>query len=353
MSDKTEKPTDKRLRDARKDGQVSRSQDLAEAMPMAATVLLLGMLAHFMQKSIHTIAMLSLDFVHADHSLTSINSSLYRLFQCAVWVIAPFYAFATIASLSTSIAQVKFHVSMKAVSPRFEAVNPKNGIKRIFSLRSLIESIKMIVKATIVVTAIFALIYHLLSMVVASSSQLLSSISELLWAILIKFLAASATLFVMIGLIDVKLQRFFFMRQMRMSKEEVKREYKEQEGDPMLKVERRRLAREWINSRPPAKRVQFANMLMVNPTHYAVAIRYEKSEHPLPRVIAKGMDEAAADLRQAARAARIPIIGHPPVARALYKVDVDEPIPEVLFETVAAILQCLNGISQNHASTAN
>jgi type III secretion protein U len=143
-----------------------------------------------------------------------------------------------------------------------------------------------------------------------------------------------------------------FLKKMKMSKDEVKREHKNQEGDPRIKGERRRLAREMATAPPPSK-VGMANMMVVNPTHYAVAVRYAPDEHPLPRVIAKGMDEQAAQLRYAARDAGVPIIGNPPVARALYKVGVDQPIPEELFETVAAILRWVDAIGARREDGAD
>jgi len=184
----------------------------------------------------------------------------------------------------------------------------------------------------------------MLPLIVGSLYQPLAELSKLFWALLVKLFIVAAAVFVVIGVVDVKLQRALFMRKMRMSKVEVKRERKQMDGDPKIKAERRKLAREFATTAAPQQRVGFANALIVNPTHYAVAIRYAPDEHPLPLVIARGMDESAAQLRRFAREANVPIIGNPPVARALYKVGVDEPIPDELFETVAAILRWVDAI---------
>jgi type III secretion protein U len=208
----------------------------------------------------------------------------------------------------------------------------------------VIDLVKMIVKAAIIGVVMWFTIKWILPLIVGSLYQPLPELSKLFWSLLIKLFAVAVAVFIVIGVIDVKLQRVLFLRKLKMSKDEVKRERKQMDGDPKIKAERKKLAREFATSAAPAQRVGFANALIVNPTHYAVAIRYAPAEHPLPLVIARGMDESAAQLRRFARDANVPIIGNPPVARALYKIGIDEPIPEELFETVAAILRWVDAI---------
>jgi type III secretion protein U len=287
---------------------------------------------------------ISMGFVVGDHSLTNMNTQLYKLGGVALSAIVPCVCVAALAAVAASIGQVGMQIATKPVTPNPMAVSPAAGLKRIFSVRTLIECAKMVVKAVIVFSVMWVTVKWLFPLIVGSLYQPLPGLVRMFWEILLKLFMVAAAVFILVGAADVKLQSFMFLKKMKMSKDEVKREHKNQEGDPRIKGERRRLAREFASAPPPQSKVGMANMMVVNPTHYAVAVRYAPDEHPLPRVIAKGMDEHAAHLRRAAHDAGVPIIGNPPVARALYKVGVDQPIPEELFETVAAILRWVDAI---------
>ncbi|MGF6768160.1 type III secretion protein U [Paraburkholderia sp. GAS199] len=352
MSDeKTEEPTQKKLRDARKEGQVSRSSDLTDSISMSAVVLLLMFGASRFSDAMREAVLIATSFLNGDHSLTNMQTQLYKVGMLALSAIVPCICIAALAAIAGSIAQVGMQIATKPITPDPKAVSPMAGLKRIFSVKTLIECAKMIVKAVIVFVVMWQTIKWLFPLIVGSLYQPLPGLVRMFWDLLIKLFMVAAAVFVLVGAADVKLQSFMFLKKMKMSKDEVKREHKNQEGDPRIKGERRRLARE-ILSAPPQSKVGMANMMVVNPTHYSVAVRYAPHEHPLPRVIAKGMDESAAELRRVARDAGVPIIGNPPVARALYKVDLDQPIPEELFETVAAILRWVESIGARSGQAA-
>ncbi|MCF7697515.1 type III secretion system export apparatus subunit SctU [Mycetohabitans sp. B2] len=354
MSDeKTEEPTEKRLRDARRDGQVAKSTDLTDAAVMCASIAVLlaaaGMFADAFRALIHTM----LDFIATDRSNAMLIASAFKLGRVSLTVIVPCVAAATLCAFAALFTQVGFQISTKPVTPNPMAVSPASGIKRIFSLRTLVDMIKSLLKALLVACVMWYTICGLIPLIATSLYQPLPALSRLFWSILLKLFSIAAILFVVIAALDFKLQKMIFMRQMRMSKDEIKREYKQQEGDPRLKGERKRIAREWAQEAPPRLRVGLANALIVNPTHYAVAIRYAPDEYPLPVVIAKGHDESAAELRRYAAQARVPIIGNPPVARALHRVQIDEPIPEALFEAVAAILRWVDSLGPRQAASVD
>ncbi|MCA8155132.1 type III secretion system export apparatus subunit SctU [Burkholderia contaminans] len=344
MSDeKTEQPTDKKLEDARKDGEVARSTDFADALSMAGALIALVATVPLFRDGLHELVSIPLSFVAQDRTLERMHADLFRLGATALKLIVPCVFAAALASTAGSVAQAGFRIAAKPVTPNLQTVNPASGIKRIFSAKSLIDCAKMVVKAILLGWVMWQSIKWLFPLVVGSIYQPLGGLSLMFWDMLAKLGAISVGIFLLVGAVDIKLQRFLFIKKMKMSKDEVKREHKEQEGSPELKGERRRLARE-LASTPPKPRVGLANVLVVNPTHFAVAVRYAPDEHPLPVVIAKGMDADAASLRRAARDAGVPIIGNPPVARALYKVTLNQPIPEELFETVAAILRWVDAI---------
>jgi type III secretion protein U len=341
--DKTEEPTQKKLRDARRDGQVSKSSDMVDAVSMAAAVMVVVSSASSYSQTLHEIVNVAIQFVGGDHSLTNMTQQTYKIGALALTIILPCVLAAALGAIVASIGQVGFQITTKPVSPNLESVSPVAGIKRIFTIKSLIEIAKMIVKASVVFIVMWVTIRQMVPLIADGLYQPLHELSVVFWEMLHKLLIVSVAVLIITSAADIKLQGIMFMKNMMMSKDEVKREYKDSEGDPHLKGERRRLAQEMVNEPPPQK-VGLANMMLVNPTHYAVAVRYAPDEHPLPRVIAKGMDEHAAVLRREARDAGVPIIGNPPVARALYKVGLNQPIPEELFETVAAILRWVEAI---------
>jgi len=349
--DKTEKPTPKKLKDARKDGQAAHSADLTSAIGMAAVVLLLVAGASHLSDAMKEVIIVAMQFVNGDHSDTNIHTQLMKLGGTALMAIVPCCCAAALAAVATQIAQVGFKIATKPVVPNLVAIHPMNGIKRIFSMRTVVEIAKMIVKVTLMAAVMYITVKGLFPLIVGSLYQPLSGLAQMMWDVMLRLLTVATAIFVLTGAADVKLQSVMFIKKMMMTKDEAKRENKQREGDPRIKRERRRIAREYVNG-PAPSRVGLANVMLVNPTHYAVAIRYAPDEHPLPLVIAKGMDEHAAVLRGEARDAGVPIIGNPPVARALYKVGLDQPIPEELFETVAAILRWVNSIGAKRTDTA-
>ncbi|WP_175891554.1 type III secretion system export apparatus subunit SctU [Burkholderia cepacia] len=345
MSDeKTEQPTAKKLEESRKNGEVSRSTDFSDAMSMAGALVALVVTVPLFRNGLHELVSIPLSFVVQEHTLERILADLFRLGGMALKLVVPCVFASALAPMAGLIAQTGFRIATKPVKPNIQAVNPTSGIKRIFSAKSLIDCAKMVVKAIILGRLMWTSIKWLFPLVVGSIYQPLGGILLMFWDMMTKLCAISVGIFLLVGALDIKLQRFLFVKKMRMSKDEVKREHKEQNGNPEINGERRRLARE-LASTPPKPRVGLANVLVVNPTHFAVAVRYAPEEHPLPVVIAKGMDADAASLRRAARAAGVPIIGNPPVARALYKITLNQPVPEELFETVAAILRWVDAIS--------
>jgi len=345
MSDeKTEEPTQKKLREARKDGHTTKSQDLAEAASLFSMVITLSSGAVFLANSIVELIHIALDFVSGDHSEQGMTAALYKELWGGLKIMGPISLISALAAAMAMAAQVGIQISLKPVMPKFDSINPASGLKKIFSAKSAIDLLKMIIKALILLCVLWKTIVLLLPLVTDSMYEPLAGLIQLLWSVILRILGVTFVVYLVLGAADWFIQHWMFIKTQRMSKDEVKREHKSQNGDPHVKGERRRLARELRKSDPRAVMPK-ANVVIVNPTHYAVAIRYVPSEHPLPRVIAKGIDEHAALLRLLAHQENIPIVANPPVARALYKVGLDVEIPEDLFEVVAAILRWVDGIS--------
>ncbi|CAN7379171.1 type III secretion system export apparatus subunit SctU [Trinickia sp. LjRoot230] len=354
MSDeKTEEPTDKRLRDSREEGEVAQSVDLVGAVVLCASFGVLAGMRGPLVQALQSLVRDSLAFLDTDRSMASLTSALLTLGFDALRVVAPFALVAVVAAILASLPQVGFTISFEPVAPKLDAISPDKGFKRIFSLKSCFDLGRTIVKAIIIGITLYKAVVLLLPLVVNAIGQPLDTITQVSWTALIRVVGIAVGIFLLIGFADFQFQRWNFIREHRMSKDEVKREHKESEGDPHIKQKRKKLAKEIAFSSDGGKAVKKANVLVVNPTHYAVAIRYVPAENPLPVVIAKGTDELAARLRRMAHEAGIPIVGNPPVARALFKTELYQPIPEPLFEAVAAILRWVDDIGARKLAAAD
>ncbi|HEU4459590.1 MAG TPA: type III secretion system export apparatus subunit SctU [Methylibium sp.] len=341
MSDeKTEEPTDKKLQDARKQGQVAKSQDLAMAISSGGMVLLLSASASMTWDRLGAIFERSFsevpkvvggDFVH-------LYAVMLQLLADTAMAILPFVACSVLLGVLANMGQTGVLLSFEAVSLKFEKLNPADNLKNMVSVKSLVELGKSVVKAIVLGWVLWILIRDLTPLLVGSSYVDPVSIGRIAWEAILKLMFASVILFIVIGPVDYGIQKWLFLKDQRMTKDEIKREHKDAEGDPELKGKRKQIAQEMIES-PPERTVPGASVVVTNPTHYAVALRYEAGETPLPIVVAKGVDGEAMRIRRIAEEHGIPQVQDPPLARALHKLEINDAVPESLFEAVAAVLR--------------
>lgn len=341
--EKTEEPTDKKLRDARRDGETVKSTDLPFAAILLVASVGFTVAGPHMAEQLHVLMRRSLDVGRMEAPGVKLHDLLVEAGTCALMLVLPIALATSITGMAALAAQVGLQISTKPLEPKFDAINPASGLKRIFSLRSLIDLAKTVIKAVVISAVLWKAIVLLMPLMIGVVYEPLDSIDGIAWGTLCKLLGIAGALYLVIGAADYGVQRWLFIRDHRMSKDEVKRENKNSEGDPHIKSERRKLARESASS-APQQPVKHANVVVVNPTHYAVALRYVPAECGLPRVIAKGVDAEARVIREEAARRGIPVIGNPPLARALYRVTLDDPIPEPLFDAVAAVLAWVENI---------
>jgi len=342
-SEKTEKPTRKKLEEARKQGQVVKSTDLVETACMLAVILMLVCCERYLGDTMHSMVNIALEFVSGEHTMADEISRLYQIFATGVTVMIAVAVVGALAAIGSLAAQIGFRITFKPVMPNFNAVNPGPGLGRIFSMNSMISVAKMLVKTLFLAPVIWVSIENILPLISSAAYQPLGPLVHVLWRALVKILGVSMIAYLLMGAGDYGLQYWLFMRKQKMSKEEIKHEHKQQDGDPHMKRERRKRGRDIVKG-VDGEAVMKANVVVTNPTHYAVAIHYAPHLHPLPIVVAKGTDDEAALIRQFAAQAGVPIVANPPVARALYRVWHDEPIPEDMFEVVAAILRWVDSV---------
>lgn len=336
--EKTEEPTQKKLDDARKKGQTSKSQDVNAAVGLVGLMVCLIVMGDGIVDRLSKALELALDHGMRTHGVDEMWPIVAELVRTGIAAVLPFIAASVALGLVGSYAQVGFLLTFEPLQPKFDKLNPAEGLKKLFSVRSIVDFLKMVAKAVALGAVLWVMIRSMVPLLAGAAYAQPSGVGLLAWKSLLKLLAAGCLVFIVVGPLDFGLQKWLFMRDQKMSKDEVKREHKESDGDPHLKGQRKQLAREMATS-PPEKRVPGSTVVVTNPTHYAVALQFVPGETPLPVVVAKGVDAEAARIRAIAEKARVPIVGNPPLARALYKLELDDPIPEEMFEAVAVVLR--------------
>ena len=343
--EKTEEPTEKKLKDAREKGESPKSPDVNAALGLFALTVCLVVASKASAE--HLFKMFAIFYERG--ILAQTNDDVFALIFDMVkeggMVVLPYLGIAVVVGLFGSFAQVGVQITFKPITPDFNKINPASGIKKIFSIRSLVDFLKMVFKALVLGAVAFFICMGLLPLLVGASLYSPEGVIAVGWSALLKLLGAAIIVFIVIGPFDFALQKWLFIRDQRMSKDEVKREHKEMEGDPQLKGQRKQIAHEMANEAPRAA-VPGASVVVANPTHYAVALRYVPGQTPLPVVVAKGIDAQALEIRAIAEEHRVPVVVNPPLARQLHRVPLNESIPEALFEAVAAVLRWVRLMEQ-------
>ncbi|MBO8415576.1 MAG: flagellar biosynthesis protein FlhB [Proteobacteria bacterium] len=343
--EKTEQPTSKRLSDARKRGQIPRSREAATFL-----VLLSGVLSLWAFSSYLGTGMLSM--MRRAFSLTRdevfTTDEMQRIFvDCLSYIALPLLCICVMVLCFAFVGSIflgGISFSQEAMMPKLSKLNPISGIARMFSLNSMVELIKSIAK----VSCIGCFCWFLLSGRFEQILQLsyidpLTAISEAI-ELLFNFMLIIVCAMIPIVLIDVPFQQWNYKKQLRMTKQEIKDEYKDSEGNPEIKGRIRRLQYQMAARRMMAK-VPTADVVVTNPTHYAVALSYDPNGETAPLVVAKGVDEVAEKIKDIARECGVPVMPLPPLARSLYyTTELDHEIPRGLFKAVAQVLAWVLGM---------
>jgi flagellar biosynthetic protein FlhB len=337
--EKTEEPTSKRLKDAREKGQTARSKDFNSTVVLLLSSISMISMGPMVFKKIGNEVSELLQF--DPHILRDPNSIITLAKNFAFDIVSIVLPFLMIIVFSVIIGPMLiggFNFSTKALAPKFNRMSPLKGIKKMFSLKSLMELVKSILKFFVV--ASFALIVWYVQIedfLSISSLPISVAIPKAFHLLAWSFLIVSCSL-ILIAVIDVPFQLFDHSQQLKMTKQEVRDEYKETEGKPEVKSRIRRMQQEMAQNRMMAE-VPKADVILTNPTHFAVALVYEQDGLTAPRVIAKGQDHMAIQIGKIAKAHEVPILRLPPLTRAIYySTEIDQEIPRGLYIAVAQVL---------------
>ncbi len=347
-AEKTEEPTPKKIEDARKEGNVPKSQDTAGVVTLFVAILAILMLFPFMASHMLTLAKyyFSLIGTTSIDNHFAVDIAIVTAKELLLMVL-PLATAVAIAGIIGAVAQFGFLFTTKAIMPDIKKIDPIKGTKNLFSVKKLIEGIKITFKSftTLGVGFVF-FFYFILELPTVALFGLGDQLDWLKDKTIVIALVMLLIIFIF-AMIDLVIVRRQYFNGLKMSKQEIKDEMKNMEGDPLIKSKIRQIQMEASRKRMMAE-VPNADVVITNPTHYAVALQYNQEKSSAPIVIAKGTDNIALQIKKIAREHKVHIVQNPPLARTLYaEVELDKPIPETLFGAVAEVLAYVYKINKN------
>lgn len=353
--EKTEPATAKKLDDARKEGNVAKSKDIVSAVALLTSFVVLKVtignigtgLMGIYTSAYNGIAL----FANPDSDEINYNSVMSIAKNMTIdgfKLVIPIFALMFIIAFVGDLVQVKWKITAKPLQPKGSKINPLKGFKRIFSMQSLVNFAKSIALVIIIFFMVFQTIKTkrgvLFNLYEISLLEALGVIGDLVFSLAIKICAV----YLIVGVADFAYQKIKFKNDMMMTKQEVKDEFKDSEGDPKIKGQIRQRMRQ-ASMRRMMQDLPNADVVITNPTHFAVALKYESGKNEAPVVLAKGEDYLAQKIKEKARENNIEIVENKPLARALYaNVDVGQEIPEELYQAVAEVLAYVYGLKNKN-----
>ena len=338
--EKTEVPTEKKRRESREEGQVAFSKELSSAALLAGIVLTLVATSPIILDAMgQLMSQIFRDLAQSEElSIDSIFTLSGEILSIILPAFAPFAAVIIFTGIFASVLQVGVMITFKAISPKFNKISPLTGLKRLFSSQSLADFLKSMAKLIIVGFVGYLTYIDKITELNGLSVSTPESILIYNFTVVAEVAGKIVLALVAIAIFDYFYQRWHHEQQLMMTKQEVKDETKQTEGDPQLKARIRQIQREMSNARM-MQEVPKADAVIVNPTHFSVAILYDRDVMSAPEVIAKGADHLALRMRTVARENNVPILERPELARDLYaNVEIGDDIPERFYKAIAEIL---------------
>lgn len=341
-ADKTEEPTAKKLQDARKEGQVAKSQELISGAMLFTLFIAIKLFGSYLANSFLKVFHRNYGYISTytiqKPELGHFTSMFNRAMLDIILMTLPVFAFGIVVAFALNVFQVKWQVTSKPLQPKLNRLNPVSGFKKIFSMEKLFELVKAIAKIVIIFWVAYStLMAEIDTMKILYDLELIPAVVYITNFVVNMGIKISAV-YLLIGFADFIYQKMKFKKDMRMSKQEVKDEYKQQEGDPQVKGKIKSKMRE-SSMRRMMQNMPDADVVITNPTHFACAIKYDKEKASAPVLVAKGADHLAQKIKDIAKEYDVPIVENKPLARMLYyNVELDAEIPQELYQMTAEVL---------------
>lgn len=338
-SQKTEEPSAKKIEKAREKGQTAVSQEIKSWLMLLAAAMALSSMAPGIMNGIRVTGRSLLESSYAiptdpPHLRLLLNDVLLDV----GWLMAPLFLLLMVAAVVASLGQTGLLMARSKIKPDPSRISILKGFKNRFSMRQMVEFVKGLIKLTIVAVVAIGMALPMFDNIALAPLTDLTITLHLLHRIALIIVGGTVAVMTVIALLDYGYQKYAYIKQLRMTKQEVKDEYRQTEGDPHVKAQIRRIRMQRARQRMMAA-VPMADVVITNPTHFAVALQYKMDEMAAPKLVAKGMDTLALRIRQIAEENDVPIVENPPLARALYAaVELDEEIPPEHFKAVAEVI---------------
>ena len=349
MSDKTEEPTPKKKKDARKQGNIAKSAEVNKAMTFIAILVVIYMMSGSIISELQGFIV---NILSGDFSMTmndnTIRILMFKVMMSFMKIVLPISLIIMVFGILGSLIQTGLFFSMESLKPKFSKLNPLTGLKNMFSMKAIVNLIKSMVVICIMIYLGYSFMSKNFEGIIKSGDIYLPYLFNIVLD-LIKSILTSITLAVaVVAALDYGYEKFSHKKGLKMTKQEVKEEYKQMEGDPHIKGKIKQKQRQMANQRM-MQAVPSSTVILTNPTHISIAIRYEQGKDTTPIVVAKGADEVAFRIREIAKSHDIPIIENVPLARLIYKeVDIDQEIPEEMYKAVAEVLVAVYKIKNKY-----
>lgn len=338
-SEKTEEPTGKKLDNARQEGQIPQSQEIKIWAGLMGALVMVSMMAPMLGRDVSQMMLPYIEHPHTiDMSREGLGEILSHQVLSLIWLMMIPLAMMLVFGLVANISQVGFMVVAKNLIPDLNKLNPGTGIARLFSTRNLVDFLKSLFKICAIGFVIFLVIRSKVKDILGLSAVDIFAMLEYLRRETVHLIFIVLLMVTVLAATDWLYQRWAFMQKMRMTKQEVKDEHKQSEGDPIIKGRLRQLRFQRARQRMMAA-VPKSDVVVTNPTHFAVALKYDMEAMSAPVLVAKGADLVAFRIRELAEENEVPIVENPPLARALFAtVELDQEVPPEHYKAVAEVI---------------
>jgi flagellar biosynthetic protein FlhB len=337
--EKTEQPTSKRRQETREKGRVAKSREVSTYLILLGGLLAFSLIgSHMVREILVFMKGVILQSASVRIEPPDVRPLLCQTILVLARVLMPFFSVVMLAAMVANFMQVGFLFSWEPVIPKLSKLNPLTGVKRLISVRSLTELVKFIAKLLCIGVVAYTAVKKEIPFILPLADQSIQAIGLYIAKTIVRIMWRTSWVFLVLAILDYAYQRWEFEKGLKMTKQEIKDEYKQREGDPLVKSRIRRVQREWARRRM-MEAVPRADVVITNPTEVAIAIAYKSETMTAPQVLAKGAGTVAERIREIARSHGIPIVENQPLARALFReVDVGQQIPEMLYKAVAEVL---------------
>lgn len=349
-AEKTEEPTPRKIEKARQEGNVPKSMETAGFVSLAVSFIALYASYSFVEDHVKRLYIYYMSLIGEEMTQTQLMQIMMITVQEIAVIIAPIALAVLLSGVIGNVAQFGFLFSTKAIKPKFNKLNPVTGLKNLLSIKKLTDGAIVTFKVFLALGVGFFVFFFFIKEL--QTVALFPLWDQLLWFVdkAMILVGILLLLFLTIAMADLVMKRYQYFKGLKMSKTEVKDEHKQMEGDPKIKAKIRQIMMQSAMKRM-MQEVPKADVVVTNPTHYAVALRYDQTKDRAPKVVAKGVDFLAQRIKEVAREHMIQIVENPSLARELYKVvDVDREIPEQLYQAVAEVLAYVHKVEKRAAA---